>query len=125
MVAREDTQFKPGETPNPKGRTSFREMIQKVGAEVVEAEGLGKVNRTELVIRGAFEVALDRDHQAYASTMKFLAQHSEGTQSQVDNTSSDGSMTPKVTVYIPSNGRETERETETKQVDKTVDADVD
>jgi hypothetical protein len=120
--------FKEGNPGSP-GRPSFRDMIEKVGAEIKEVicEETGekvKLTRTELAVRAQFKLAEEGENLA-TPAFKALATHLEGTKNQQDNTSSDGSMTPKVTVYIPSNGRETERETETKQVDKTVDADVD
>jgi hypothetical protein len=107
----EETQFKPGESGNPKGRTSFRDLIEKVGAEIQEVicEETGekvRLTKTELAVRAQFKLAQAGESLA-TPAFKALATHLEGARVQQDNVSSDGSMKPQVTVYIPSNGRET------------------
>ncbi len=104
-------QFKEGQSGNPAGRPSFRDMIEKVGAEIQETicEETGekvKLTKTELAVRAQFKLAQAGESLA-TPAFKALAQHLEGARVQQDNVSSDGSMKPQVTVYIPSNGRET------------------
>ncbi len=110
-MPKEDTYFKPGNPGSP-GRPSFRDMIEKVGAEIVEVEDEDgnkiKMTRTEKTVRAQFKMA-ERASMVATPAFKALANHLEGSKVQQDNTSSDGSMTPKVTVYIPSNGRETDQ----------------
>lgn len=113
-MPREDTQFKQGQVANPNGRPSFRDMIEKVGAEIVEVEDEKtgekiKMTRTEKAVRAQFQLA-ERAGMVATPAFKALATHLEGSKVQQDNTSSDGTMTPKVTVYIPSNGREQEKQ---------------
>lgn len=113
MVAREDTQFKPGQVANPAGRPSFRDLIEKVGAEIVDVEledgTKVKMSRSEKAVRAQFLMA-ERASMVATPAFKALANHLEGSKVHQDNTSSDGSMKPQVTVYIPSNGRETSQE---------------
>jgi hypothetical protein len=112
-MPKEDTQFKKGQVANPAGRPSFRDMIEKVGAEIVEVEDEDgnkiKMTRTEKAVRAQFLMA-ERASVVATPAFKALAQHLEGSKVQQDNTSSDGSMKPQVTVYIPSNGRETSQD---------------
>ena len=81
-----DTQFKPGEVNNPKGRpigTGFRDVIRRLGA--LESKTLhpefGKLTKTEAAVLASFEMAEKGDTNA----LRFLAQHSEGTKAEVTN----------------------------------------
>jgi len=121
-MPKEDTQFKSGQVANPNGRPSFREMIEKVGAEIVAVEVENedgtktkvKMTRTEKAVRAQFLLA-EKAGMIATPAFKALATHLEGSKVQQDNTSSDGTMTPKVTVYIPSNGRETSQDVQDDQ----------
>jgi hypothetical protein len=79
-----DTQFKPGEVNNPKGRpvgSGFRDVIRKLGALQSKTghPELGKLTKTEAAVLASFELAEKGDTNA----LKFLAKHSEGTKAHV------------------------------------------
>lgn len=89
----EDTQFKPGESGNKDGRPSFRDLIDKVGSEVVEVEGIGKVTKSEKLIRGAFELAESGEENTRVAALKFIATHRDGAKNINENTGTQ-------TVYV-------------------------
>jgi hypothetical protein len=73
--------------PGGPGRPSFRDLIDKVGSEVVEAEGIGKITRSEKLIRGAFQLAESAEENTRVAAMKFIVSHKDGAKTAVDVTS--------------------------------------
>ncbi len=99
MVPREDTQFKPGGVGNPDGRTSFRDIIARVGAELVDAEGLGKITRSERMCRGAMELAENaKDENTRIAAFKFIATHVDGAKLNIDQ---NGAIEVRVSYATP------------------------
>ena len=77
--------FEEGSAGGP-GRPSFRDLIDKVGSEIVEVEGIGKCTKSEKLVRGAFELAETGEENTRVAALKFIATHRDGAKNINENT---------------------------------------
>lgn len=78
-------QFQDGHAGGP-GRPSFRDIILRVGSEIVDCEGVGRVTRSERLVRGAIDLAENgKDESTRIAAFKFIATHTDGAKLNVEN----------------------------------------
>jgi len=61
---------------------SYRSLIGKVGAEIVESEVYGRISNKEMVVRAAFALASKPSRHSIMAA-KFLAEHYDGIKATV------------------------------------------
>lgn len=96
------TQFKPGQSGNPGGKTSAHRQAEIEAAEIAAMVQLDLVKALALALKDADEKKLDYLTKEVNVLIKNAQDRGFGAPTQpVDQTSSDGSMTPSVIQLVP------------------------
>lgn len=97
-----DTQFKPGQSGNPGGKTSSHRQLEVKAAELAARIQFDLVTALSDVVKDGGTIALEQIKGDVLKLIKDAQDRGYGAPVQVlDNTSSDGTMTPTVINLVP------------------------